>query len=91
MRLFITAAVLLLNVNVFASDSVVAADYTCKDLKSLVKTNKAVVIETKLGAYTVYSNGMPCFEENSSAKFLSVKASDKSCVVGLVCDIYAGN
>lgn len=91
MRLLNTSFVfslLLLSMNAVATEAVVATDYTCKELKALVKESRKQIIETPYGNYTTYYSSKACFEQGMKTKYLSVETKSGSCVAGLVCDIY---
>lgn len=91
MRLFIAIAMLVFTAGAQAADTVYAADYTCSQLKSLVRSTGALTIIDRLGPVTVYPNAVACFEQGiMHTKYETVRAKDKRCVVGLSCDIYFG-
>ncbi|MFZ3231197.1 MAG: hypothetical protein WA160_13400 [Pseudobdellovibrio sp.] len=90
MRIFLVAAALLLSMNAKAIVTVAAIDYTCAELKALVKANGELNITNRLGEYTIYPNGVECFKQGMPSKFETMKAKDKMCFVGHSCDPYFG-
>ncbi len=93
MRLMIVLGMLLLNANAFANTSVVAAaDYSCSELKALVQTHRELTVADEQGAVTFYAESKSCFDQGIMyTKFETIRAKDKWCAVGLICDIYFGN
>jgi hypothetical protein len=95
MRFFTVAAMMLLSVGANAfdpvfPDAIVARDLTCSDIKTLVRHNGEMTIIDQLGDWQVYMNGVACAQQGMISEFKAMRAKDKWCVVGLVCDPYFG-
>jgi len=88
MRSIITLALVLVGTSAFASTS----NYSCAELKSLVKSSKSgLVMQVNGSSEVVYPTSKGCFDQGIfHSKYITVEAADGSCTAGLVCDIYFG-
>ena len=90
MRSWIASAILFLGANAMASTVIQSNEHTCRELKQIIKTQGEALIQTRLGTYEVYPNTMTCFNQGLQSDYLTVRASDRTCTVGFVCDYYFG-